>query len=85
MLYQIFIDSFYELPNKKKTIVVDIYENTKILDIKKKIFDIHRIPIDLQILKFKNKEVSNKQVVSNIPSIEKDVILILYIKTKNNQ
>jgi hypothetical protein len=83
MLYQIFVESYYQLPNGRKTIVIDVFEETNILSIKQKFLKFTGVPINRQILKFKMNNLEDSSIIHTIPGLKKDVILILYIKAKN--
>ena len=83
MLYQIFVESYYQLPSGKKTIVIDVLKETSVLDIKQKILKFTSLPTDRQILKFKMNILEDSSIVHTIPGIKKEVVLILYIKAKN--
>lgn len=80
MLYQIFIESYYQLPKGIKTIVIDVFEETTVFKIKEKILKFTGIPIERQILRFNKNNLNDNDVISQISKIAKEVIIKLYIK-----
>jgi len=79
MLYQIFVESYYQLPKGKKTIVIDVFKETNVIKIKEKIFKFTNIPIERQILRFNRNNLNDSDIISQIPKIEKEATVMLYI------